>query len=106
MSRPANNPAGEVLAPDRPGLGGDRERRASLLPPSCRPRGLRRPQAAEYVGVSPTKFDEMVRDGRMPPPKKVDGRRIFDIVALDQAFDQLPDDGAPLDQTWEDIDAS
>jgi len=40
------------------------------------PRGLRREDAAYYVGVSPAMFDEMVKDGRMPQPKKVNKRTI------------------------------
>ena len=35
------------------------------------PRGLQREVAARYIGVGLTKFDEMVRDGRMPGPKRV-----------------------------------
>ena len=30
------------------------------------PRGLRREAAADWIGVSVGKFDELVRDGRMP----------------------------------------
>ena len=55
------------------------------------PRGLSRKQSAVYVGVGVTKFDEMVADGRMPKPKRVDGRVIFDRLGLDEAFDALPD---------------
>jgi predicted DNA-binding transcriptional regulator AlpA len=40
------------------------------------PRGLSRQEAARYVGVGITKFDQMVADRRMPKPKKVDGRVI------------------------------
>jgi len=40
------------------------------------PRGLRREDAAFYVGVSPATFDEMVKDGRMPQPKKVGKRTV------------------------------
>jgi hypothetical protein len=43
-----------------------------------------------YVGVSATKFDEMVSDGRMPAPVRVDARKIWDIRSLDLAFDALP----------------
>jgi predicted DNA-binding transcriptional regulator AlpA len=57
------------------------------------PRGLRRDTAAAYVGVSPSKFDEWVSDGRMPKPKRVDGCVVWDRFALDQAFDALPSDG-------------
>jgi len=48
--------------------------RPSALPMGIPPRGLSRVQSAEYVGVSPTKFDQMVADGRMPKPKRIDGR--------------------------------
>ena len=45
-----------------------------------------------YIGVSASKFDELVRDGRMPGPKRIDGRKLWDVHALDLAFDSLPDD--------------
>jgi predicted DNA-binding transcriptional regulator AlpA len=63
------------------------------------PRGLSREEAARYVGVGPTKFDELVRDRRMPRPKRIDGRVVWDRLALDAAFSDLPSDGAvnPLD---------
>jgi hypothetical protein len=68
--------------------------KATLLatfPASLAPRGLSREHAAVYIGVSPAKFDQLVDDGRMPKPKVVDGRRIFDRHQLDIAFDALPD---------------
>jgi len=55
-------------------------------------RGLRRPEAAQYVAVSPTKFDELVSDGRMPKPLKLDGCTIWDVRDLDAAFDALKDE--------------
>jgi hypothetical protein len=57
-------------------------------------RGLHRVEAAVYIGVGSTKFDEMVVDGRMPKPKRIDGRTVWDLRALDTAFDSLPDDGS------------
>jgi excisionase family DNA binding protein len=33
------------------------------------PRGMSRDEAARYVGVGATKFDEMVKDRRMPRPQ-------------------------------------
>lgn len=57
------------------------------------PRGLSRDDAARYIGVGATKFDEMVNDGRMPKPKRVDGRTVWDRVALDVAFTDLPTEG-------------
>jgi predicted DNA-binding transcriptional regulator AlpA len=68
------------------------------------PRGLSRPQSAMYVGVSPTKFDELVRDGRMPGPKRIDGRVVWDKIRLDEAFGSLPDDGACKDENPWDTD--
>jgi predicted DNA-binding transcriptional regulator AlpA len=55
-------------------------------------RGLHRTEAAVYVGVSPSKFDELVGDGRMPKPKRIDGRTVWDVRTLDIAFDALPDE--------------
>jgi predicted DNA-binding transcriptional regulator AlpA len=66
----------------------------SCLPPSLAPRGLSRAQAAEYVGIGATKFDEMVADGRMPKPLRIDGRTVWDRIGLDEAFAALADDGA------------
>lgn len=54
----------------------------TTLPAGCMPRGLSRVQAAEYVGVGVTKFDEMVRDRRMPSPKRIDELRIWDRFQL------------------------
>jgi predicted DNA-binding transcriptional regulator AlpA len=74
-------------------------RRLSALRPIPR-RGLSRTEASMYVGLGTTKFDEMVQDGRMPRPKKVDGRQIWDILALDLAFDQLPDENREASDDW------
>lgn len=60
------------------------------LPRSLAPRGLSRVQSAAYVGVSPTLFDEMVTDGRMPQPKCINTRKIWDRAELDEAFEILP----------------
>jgi len=74
--------------------------RPAILPPSLPPRGLSRCQSAEYVGVGVSKFDEMVRDGRMPKPKRIDGRTIWDRIQLDEAFAEL-DDGATTTSEWD-----
>jgi len=69
-------------------------------------RGLSRVEAAMYVGVSPVKFDELVRDGRMPPPKRIDGRKLWDVRELDMAFDTLPSENqGPQGTTWDDFRA-
>jgi excisionase family DNA binding protein len=72
------------------------------LPLSLAPRGLSRGQAAEYIGVGVTKFDQMVHDGRMPRPKRIDGRLVWDRIKLDDAFEGLDDDSGPRNE-WDDL---
>jgi hypothetical protein len=54
-----------------------------------------------YVGISRSKFDQMLADGRMPAPRRIDGRKVWDIRSLDIAFDQLPTEDSQ-GQGWED----
>ena len=69
-----------------------RRPRGDALPSSLQPRGLSRVQAAAYIGVSPTLFDILVNDGRMPRPKQINARKVWDLRKLDLAFDALPQD--------------
>ena len=55
------------------------------------PRSLRRDDAAAYVGVGSTKFDELVAAGRMPKPFRIDGCVRWDRRKLDAAIDALSD---------------
>lgn len=65
-------------------------------------RGLDRVEAAAYIGIGTTMFDRLVRDGRMPAPIHVDGRRIWDIKAIDSAFDALSGhDGGISANPWD-----
>src|SRR5262245_11432411 len=67
-------------------------------------RGLSRIDAAIYVGISPSKFDQMVADGRMPGARRIDGRKVWDVRELDLCFDDLPraDDASPGGSSWDD----
>ncbi len=70
----------------------------------CQPperRGLCRGEAAEYIGVGVSKLDAMVADGRMPAPKRIDGRRVWDRRQVDRAFDLLEGGGAVEDNPWD-----
>lgn len=67
----------------------DRPSRVEVAPR----RGLRREESARYVGVSPTKYDEMVREGVMPKPWRIGGCVVWDIRKLDAALDSLENDG-------------
>ena len=66
-------------------------RRRDVLPLSLAPRGLSRVEAAAYIGVSAALFDAMVEDGRMPSPKIINARRVWDRRKLDLAFEGLPE---------------
>lgn len=87
--------------------GRPRADRASPLPLSLPPRGLSRVEAAAYVGVSPSLFDQMVKDRRMPSPKRINARTVWDRLGLDAAFMALPDDGpseaVPAHDPWGDL---
>ena len=67
------------------------------------PLGLRHDEAALYIGVGTTKFDEMVGNGRMPQPRCVDSCRIWDRAELEQAFARLPHKNVVNDNPWDDV---
>jgi predicted DNA-binding transcriptional regulator AlpA len=54
------------------------------------PRGLSRDDAARYLGLGATLFDQLVADGRLPQPRKVNTRVVWDRHELDLAFADLP----------------
>lgn len=56
-------------------------------------RGLDESEAAVYLSLSPSFFRKLVDEGRMPRPRLVDRRRIWDIDELDLAFKALPREG-------------
>ena len=63
--------------------------REFALPPTLAPRGLRRTEAAAYLGVSTSLFDDMVYKGVMPKPLRFGGRVFWDRHAIDRAMDQM-----------------
>jgi hypothetical protein len=71
-------------------------------PPRTQPRGLSRLDAAHYLGISPSKFNEMRKDGRAGPPRLIDGRKIWDVRDLDAAFEALPlEKSSEVDEDWD-----
>jgi hypothetical protein len=84
---------------------GDRKQVQKCATPSqIRPiprRGLSRIEAAIYVGVSPSKFDEFRKDGRIRPPRLVDGRKVWDIHDLDRDFEACPVEGGDDLEDWD-----
>ena len=76
-----------------------------MLPQSLPPRGLSRAEAAAYVGISPSLFDVMIKEGKMPKPERIHSRAVWDRLQLDLAFDALPDDDEPHLNPWDEIAA-
>ena len=56
-------------------------------------RGLDENEAAVYLSLSPSFFRKLVTAGRMPRPRLVGERRIWDVEELDLAFKALPREG-------------
>jgi hypothetical protein len=65
-------------------------------------RGLSREEAAMYVGISPSKFDALVGEGRMPAAVNIDSRKVWDIRQIDLAFDDLASNN-PAPNSWHGI---
>jgi hypothetical protein len=65
------------------------------------PRGLIKKWSAVYVGVGSTLFDEMVDDGRMPQPRIINSKEVWDTQELDFAFDDLPRKSEQTKNSWD-----
>jgi excisionase family DNA binding protein len=65
--------------------------RRDILPISCPPRGLSREEAAAYLGIGASLFDQLVKEGKMPAATAIKSRRVWDRLRLDVAFDALRD---------------
>ena len=52
--------------------------------------GLGEVEAAAAIGISATKFRALVEEKRMPSPRRLDGRKIWDVDELRAAFKALP----------------
>ena len=63
-------------------------------------RGLSRVEAAIYLGISPSKFDELRKSGRIGPAKILDSRKLYAIEMLDEFFDALPAEGDDATEDW------
>lgn len=64
--------------------------RNQLHKPTGPRRGLRREDAAAYVGISPTLFDTMVAQGRLPMPIRFNSATVWDMWQLDLSFPGTP----------------
>lgn len=78
-----------------------RQPRGDVLPLSLPPIGISREQSAAFVGVGVTLFDEMVADGRMPGPKYINTRAVWDVDELRLAFKALPSNDDTDNNEWD-----
>ena len=74
--------------------------RENILPTNLPSRGLSRIQAAAYIGVSVSLFDQLVRDGRMPEPVRLNSPLVWDRLQLGDAFAALSDAGRDGGAPW------
>jgi hypothetical protein len=65
------------------------------------PRGLRRAEAARYIGISPTHFDKQVKAGNVPAPLQLFGVNVWDRTALDALFDGSQQPANDNDDYWD-----
>jgi hypothetical protein len=90
-------------AMDRAPIKGRRTRQ-SILPTVPVVFGLPEAEAAVAIGVSPTKFRELVAAGTMPAARVVGGKLVYDIDELRLAFKSLPHQGGDAEvDTWADV---
>ena len=66
----------------------------------CPRRGLSRIESAIYLGCSPSKFDDLRKDGRIGPARLIDGRKVWDVRELDLAFEALPLESGDAAEDW------
>ena len=63
-------------------------------------RGLSRVEAAMYLGISPSKFDELRHSGQIGSAKIIGSRLLFDVYLLDEFFDALPSENHNDAEDW------
>jgi predicted DNA-binding transcriptional regulator AlpA len=86
-------------------------KRGEILPASLPPVGINREQAAALIGISSTLFDRLVRDNRMPDARAIEGRLVWDVAEVVDAFRSLPHRSEPIDHptgtgnAWDDAKA-
>ena len=72
------------------------------LPPGVVPFAVSRDAAAALLGVSSGFFDRLVKDGRMPKPREVDGRVLWDSDEVRAAWRAIPKRGEGRGNSWDD----
>jgi predicted DNA-binding transcriptional regulator AlpA len=74
------------------------------LPPGVIPFAVSREAAAALIGVSAGFFDRLVKDGRMPPPRDIDGRVLWDSDEVRSAWRAVPRRGQAVARNpWDEV---
>jgi hypothetical protein len=59
-----------------------------------------RHEAAIYLGISPSTFDQLREAKVIGPAKLIGSRKLFDIRMLDDVFDALPHENHEAAEDW------
>ena len=84
---PSNERAFPATPPSTPAAARSMTRQRVVI--DFAPRGLSADEAARYIGLGRTKFEELVARRKMPRPKRIDGRVIYDRFEVDAHFSEL-----------------
>jgi predicted DNA-binding transcriptional regulator AlpA len=57
------------------------------------PLGMSAAEAARFLGIGTTLFLELVKERRMPRPRVIRSRRVWDRLEITNAFFELPHEG-------------
>ena len=79
----------------------------SPVPSIIRPRaqqGLGTDEAAHFIGVSSTFFRTLVEQGKMPKPRVLGSRKLWDVDELAASFKALPIEGEGAGGSWADFE--
>jgi predicted DNA-binding transcriptional regulator AlpA len=71
--------------------------------PGLEPVGLSREEAACHIRVSPSLFDQMVKDGRMPQPKRINSRTVWVRLEVERKFNALPSEEPDEHNPFDDV---
>jgi hypothetical protein len=83
---------------------GPRRTRRSVLPTIPLVFGLPEPEAAVSLGISVSKFRELVAAWVMPTARVVGGKLVYDVDELRLAFKGMPHQGSETEvDTWADV---
>jgi predicted DNA-binding transcriptional regulator AlpA len=74
------------------------------LPPGIVPYAVSRETAAELLGISAGTFDKLVKAGKLPEPREVESRILWDSAEIRAAWRAMPRRGQqPPGNEWDSV---